>query len=412
MFEINSKYGPVKVYAETIENEAASQITAMANSPVGEDAHIRIMPDAHAGKGCTIGTTMKISKRVCPNLVGVDIGCGVLMVKTNIDFASRLDELDKVIRERVPSGFSIQPDEPLYSKGQYVSYVHEGIEIGVKLDGYVSFTVIPFPFLDKLSGTTNHRILRSMGTLGGGNHFIEAYEDGWIAVHTGSRNLGVQVCRYFQDLAEKNMPDGKVTKEEIEKVPPKHRELYIKYRKQDAKVPKDLAYLHGANMYEYLKTMDSCQTYASFNRRTILCTIIDAMGGECLDDIESVHNYIDHETRILRKGAISAQKGERCLIPLNMRDGVLICRGKGNPDWNFSAPHGAGRLYSRSAAKAKFTVEQYAESMTGIYTTCVNQSTLDEAPFVYKDMEEIMRAIEPTVTIEQRLKPIYNFKAN
>lgn len=412
MFEINSKYGPVKVYAETIENEAVSQITSMANSPVGEDAHIRIMPDAHAGKGCTIGTTMKISKRVCPNLVGVDIGCGVLMVKTNIDFGSRLEELDRVIHERIPSGFSVQPDVPLYRKELDVQYANGELRFCQEMDNGPFISCLPFPFLDKLSGTAKDRIVRSIGTLGGGNHFIEAYEDGWIAVHTGSRNLGVQVCKYFQAIAETNMPGKKVTKEEIEKIPPKYRELYIKSRKSDEKIPKDLAYLYGPRMYEYLMAMNSCQAYATYNRNVILDTIIHAMGGEALESIESVHNYIDSSTRILRKGAISAQSDERCVIPLNMRDGVLICRGKGNTEWNFSAPHGAGRLYSRNVAKAKFTVDQYAESMAGIYTTCVNKSTLDEAPFVYKDMEEIMRCIEPTVTIEQRLKPIYNFKAN
>lgn len=412
MFEINSKYGPVKVYAETIENEAVSQITAMANSPVGEDAHIRIMPDAHAGKGCTIGTTMEISKRVCPNLVGVDVGCGVLMVKTNIDFASRLDDLDRVIHERIPSGFSVQPDEPLYRKELDVWYANDELRFSQETDNGPFVSCLPFSCMSKLSGSAKDRIVRSIGTLGGGNHFIEAYEDGWIAVHTGSRNLGVQVCKYYQSIAEANLPGKKVTKEEIEKIPPKYRGLYIKSRKSGEKIPKDLAYLSGASMYKYLMDMNSRQVYAAYNRNVIIDTIVHAMGGEAIESIENVHNYIDSGTRILRKGAISAQAGERCIIPLNMRDGVLICRGKGNPDWNFSAPHGAGRLYSRSVAKAKFTVEQYAESMTGIYTTCVNKSTLDEAPFVYKDMEEIMRAIEPTVTIEQRLKPIYNFKAN
>lgn len=389
MFDINSKYGPVKVYAETIESEAVNQIIAMANSPVGEDAHIRIMPDAHAGKGCTIGTTMKISKRVCPNLVGVDIGCGVLMVKTNIDFASRLDELDNVIRAFVPSGFDIHAEPSEHA-----------VDIVRRL--------ICSDWMDQ---SALDRAYRSLGTLGGGNHFIEAYEDGWIAIHTGSRNLGVQVCKFYQAMAKDCCDGRKITKDMLYVIPAHLREDFIKSHTQE-KVRKDLEYLTGKSLERYLHDMHVCQHYAHWNRYYVLNEILGVMHGGYADFFESTHNYIDVDKRILRKGAISAQAGERCIIPLNMRDGVLICRGKGNPDWNFSAPHGAGRLYSRSVAKAKFTVEQYAESMTGIYTTCVNKSTLDEAPFVYKDMEEIMRAIEPTVTIEQRLKPIYNFKAN
>lgn len=412
MFEMNSKHGPLTIYADTIEDEAIIQIAEMANSPLGRGAHIRIMPDAHAGKGCTIGTTMLITDKVCPNLVGVDIGCGVLMVKTDIDFASRLDELDRVIREFVPSGFAVHEDTWVSDE---VDVFWQGDTLRVDAQGKYLFpvtTCMPFPCLHDLPGTQAYRITRSLGTLGGGNHFIEAYEGGWLAVHTGSRNLGVQVCKYYQNLAVAHLPKKSVSKAELEKIPPKYRELYIKERSMAEKVPHDLAYLMGDDLESYLDAMNSCQIYASLNRALVIAEILGAMGGTVMDSFESVHNYIDIQSKILRKGAISAQGGEKCVIPLNMRDGVLICRGKGNPEWNFSAPHGAGRLYSRSAAKAKFTVDQYREAMDGIYTTCVNQSTLDEAPFAYKDMDEIMRCIEPTVTIEQRLKPIYNFKAN
>lgn len=389
MFELSTKNGPVLVFAETIEQEAISQIYNMANSPVGENAHIRIMPDAHAGKGCTIGTTMRITDKVCPNLVGVDIGCGVLMVKTNIDFASRLNELDRVIREQVPSGFSVHSEPSYFAKN----------------------IVDKLICADSMDSSALDRAYKSLGTLGGGNHFIEAYEDGWIAVHTGSRNLGVQVCKEYQAYARDCCSGNKIAKDMLSVIPAKLREDFIKSHTRE-KVQKDLEYLADTPMQHYLHDMRVCQSYAHWNRNAILGTIISAMNGLDLVAIESVHNYIDVSEKMLRKGAISAQKGERCIIPLNMRDGVLICRGKGNPDWNFSAPHGAGRLYSRSAAKAKFTVDQYREAMDGIYTTCVSQATLDEAPFAYKDMEEIMRCVEPTVTIEQRLKPIYNFKAN
>lgn len=389
MFEMNSKHGPLTIYADTIEDEAITQIAEMANSPLGRGAHIRIMPDAHAGKGCTIGTTMFITDKVCPNLVGVDIGCGVLMVKADIDFASRLDELDHVIREFVPSGFDIHAEQSEHAR----DIVHRLI------------------CADWMDQSALERAYRSLGTLGGGNHFIEAYEGGWIAIHTGSRNLGVQVCKYYQAAAKDCCSGRKITKDMLSVIPAHLREDFIKSHTPE-KIRKDLEYLTGSSLEHYLHDMRVCQHYAHWNRFSILNAILDAMHGNYTERIESMHNYIDTESKILRKGAISAQDGEKCVIPLNMRDGVLICRGKGNPEWNFSAPHGAGRLYSRSAAKAKFTVDQYREAMDGIYTTCVNQSTLDEAPFAYKDMDEIMRCIEPTVTIEQRLKPIYNFKAN
>lgn len=387
--EFKSKYGEVKVFAKTIEEEAVSQIIQMANSPVGENAHIRIMPDAHAGAGCTIGTTMKITDKVCPNLVGVDIGCGVLLVNTNIHFEDRLNELDEVIRKWVPSGFSVH---------EYESVSEDFV--GLK-DMYC---------WDSLSKDAKHRVLCSIGTLGGGNHYIEAYKNGWISVHSGSRNLGVQVCKYYQNMAEREMKKFKVTPEELELIPKQDREAYIK-SKSAQKVPKELAYLSGDLMEMYLHDMKIAQKYAEINRRTIISVIVRAMNGSQMGKIESVHNYIDMDSMTLRKGAISAQDGEYCVIPMNMRDGVLVCRGKGNEDWNCSAPHGAGRLYSRSKAKELFTVAQYKESMEGIYTTCVSQDTLDEAPFVYKDMEEIMECISPTVEIVERLTPIYNFKA-
>lgn len=390
MFTMDSKYGTVKVYAKTIEEEAVSQIYAVANSPVGENAHIRIMPDAHAGAGCVIGTTMVVKDKICPNLVGVDIGCGVDFVKTDIDFIFRLDELDRVIREKIPFG----------------TEVHNCIR------------AFPFEELrcwDKLTDEVKDRARKALGTLGGGNHFIEAYENGGLAVHSGSRNIGLAVAKYYQRLAEKRIVEHnqRIMREELMKIEPAQRQTWLQANK--IVVNADLAYLTGQDMQDYLHDVAIMQDFANKNRFEMLNAIVDAMGGKILQHIESIHNYIDlsdENNIVLRKGAISAKKDEILVIPLNMRDGILICKGKGNSDWNCSAPHGAGRLYSRSKAKEIFTVTEYEESMAGIYTTCVNECTLDEAPFVYKDYQEIMECIEPTVEILERITPIFNFKAN
>lgn len=385
--ELNSKYGEVKIFAKTVEQQAISQIIEMANSPLGENAHIRIMPDCHAGAGCVIGTTMKITDKVCPNLVGVDIGCGVTLVHTNIDFASRLEELDEVIRKFIPYGQS----------------VHDKI-VPWRFEELMCWT--------ELRAADRERALYSLGSLGGGNHFIEAYEGGWLAVHSGSRNIGRKVAEYYQDLAEKQMASAaqSVRTEQLKQIEPQLREQWLK--DHQIKVFKDLSYLTGNEMLAYLHDIDIMQDFAEANRWFMLNEIVGAMGGFILRKAESVHNYIDVDNMILRKGAISAKKGEVVVIPMNMRDGMLLCVGKGNEDWNRSAPHGAGRLYSRSEAKRKFTVEEYAAEMKGIFSTCINESTLDEAPFAYKDFAEIMECIEPTVKIVDRMLPIYNFKAN
>jgi RNA-splicing ligase RtcB len=250
----------------------------------------------------------------------------------------------------------------------------------------------------------------SLGTLGGGNHFIEAYRGGALCVHTGSRNIGLSVAKYYQDLAAKKAKKrGAPNLEEIE--PRQRAAAMAEWKKAIKDQPTDLAYLEGEDMENYLHDCAILNAFARASRLTILGTIVEAMGGKIKEAHDTVHNYIDTEAGILRKGAVAARAGERLTIPLNMRDGVLICEGKGNPDWNYSAPHGAGRLYSRTAAKAAFTVEQYAAAMAGIYTTCVGPDTLDEAPFAYKDMQEIMECITPTVVILDRLTPVYNFKA-
>jgi len=383
----NSKHGEIIVYAKTVEQEAISQVLEMANSPLGEDAHIRIMPDCHAGAGCVIGTTMRITDKVCPNLVGVDIGCGVDLVCTDIDFTSRLDELDAVIREYVPFGMATHAEAKAWPFEDLRCWQH-------------------------LSTDAKTRAMTALGTLGGGNHFIEAYKGGWLAVHSGSRNIGYKVAAYYQGLAEKHIAEYNrdVRQKKMLEIEPAQRQKWLSDHK--ISINRDLCYLTGAGMIDYLHDVDIMQRFADDNRWAILNAIVKAMGGIITKHIRSVHNYIDTNSMILRKGAISAHEGQTLVIPLNMRDGMLICCGKGNQEWNESAPHGAGRLYSRSKAKELFTVAEYAAQMQGIYSSCINESTLDEAPFVYKDYQEIMNCIEPTVKVIDRLIPIFNFKAN
>lgn len=393
---MNSKYDEVKVYAETIEDEAISQITSIANSPLGEDAHIRIMPDAHAGKGCVIGTTMKFNGKVCPNIVGVDIGCGVLgykIAQRNVD----LEKLDKVCREVIVSGQAAR-------------------EKIVKPE--LQKELLPRLFCwDRL----RHKeyLYQSLGTLGGGNHFIELNKDQksnyWLLIHSGSRNLGKQVAEWYQKLAERTIVDDHFALRadliESLKMQGRQEEIEVELAKIPRRPVTGLEYLEGGNVKDYLHDMAICQTWASFNRVLIAKDIIDAMQWEVVSRIESVHNYIDIKNSIIRKGAISAQKDELCFIPLNMRDGTLICRGKGNPDWNYSAPHGAGRIMSRAKAKELISLEEFQDSMKDVYSSTVCEATIDESPFAYKDMEEIIRAVEPTVEICERLIPIYNYKA-
>lgn len=381
-------YDDVEIYAQTCEDEAIAQILEMANSPLGEKAHIRIMPDAHAGAGCVIGTTMHITDKVCPNIVGVDIGCGVDLIKTDIDFAVRLDELDRVIRKFIPYGQTAHASARHWDFEQLRCWKH-------------------------LDDRTQQLAMHSLGTLGGGNHFIEAYKNGWLAVHSGSRNIGLKVAKYYQGLAEKAMQDEnhRLINHALTEIPPQERENWLRANKPEA-VNKALAYLTGQNLEDYLHDIKIMQQFALDNRAIMLQIITQQMHGSIIECICSIHNYIDTDNMILRKGAISAQKGEIIVIPLNMRDGMLICEGKGNPEWNYSAPHGAGRLYSRSQAKKMFDVDEYRETMQGIYSTCIGFDTLDEAPFVYKDWEEIADCITPTANIIERLIPIYNFKAN
>ncbi len=381
----------VKIFAETIEDSAIEQIEKMANSAIGENAHIRIMPDCHSGAGCVIGTTMRIKDKICPNIVGVDISCGILLIKLNEDFSERLEELDTYIHKNIPSGMNVHEYD---SKFQF-----ENLRCW-----------------SSLRKETQERARKSLGTLGGGNHFIEAYKDGYLAIHTGSRGIGLNVANYYQSLAEKKMKErlDATKRMDLSQIPPREREAYIKAEKvRLAEMPTDLslAYLEGQEMEDYLYDSAVLKEFAEANRLHIAISIASGLNLSIVDGIETTHNYIDTQNLILRKGSISAQKGERVVIPLNMRDGILVCVGKGNPDWNFSAPHGAGRLYSRTQAKKEIPLEKYQESMKGIFSTCINEGTLDESPFAYKDAAEIIDLIYPTVDIIERLYPIYNFKA-
>ncbi len=384
---INLKSLDVKIFTDDVDSEVLEQIQQVAKSSVGENAHIRIMPDVHLGKGCCIGTTMKVIDKVCPNLVGVDIGCGVDLVKTNLDFKQMFDSLDNVIRNCVPHGLNVHKDKKDYA-----------------FDSLRCF--------DKLDGDVKERASKSLGSLGGGNHFIEAYENGYLAVHSGSRNIGNVVASYYQKLAMKNCKQeyDRQTRAVIAMTKPSQREAVATKRKENFEF--DIAYLTGTQMQDYLFDVDLMQKFAVANRQEMLKTIVEKLGGVITEKITSIHNYIEIETMILRKGAISAKKDEVLVIPLNMSEGLLLCKGKGNADWNCSAPHGAGRLYSRSKARQVLKMEEYKDSMKGIYTTCINKNTLDESPMAYKDSDSIINFIKPTVEVIARLKPIYNFKAN
>jgi RNA-splicing ligase RtcB len=394
MIELQGKYNTAKVFTDNIEQEAVSQIINLLNQGFVSGSQIRIMPDTHAGAGCTIGTTMTITDKIVPNLVGVDIGCGmetVLLVDSRVE----LQQLDRVIHENIPSGFSTRTK--------------------------------PHPFIEEVNlaelRCANHvnlnRAELSMGTLGGGNHFIELGKDDdgrlWLVVHSGSRNLGKQVAEYYQIAAYKDLEKKRNDRSMlISRLTQEGRQTEIEaelQKQKHIKVDKSLAFTEGRLFDDYIHDMVITQRYAELNRKAIVREIVKQMKFKVEDSFTTVHNYIEIETMILRKGAISSKAGEWILIPINMRDGSLVCIGKGNPDWNYSAPHGAGRLMSRSAAKGSITLSQFKASMEGIYSSTVNKSTIDEAPFAYKPMDEIVNNITDTAEIVKTIKPVYNFKA-
>lgn len=394
MIELRGKYNYAVVYTDNIEQEAVAQIIELCNQEFAEGSAIRIMPDTHAGAGCTIGTTMTIKDKIVPNMVGVDIGCGMETVRLKqkeID----LEKLDKTIYRYVPAGFNIRAKEhPFAGKIDF-----EGLEAK--------------KYIDK------ERARLSIGTLGGGNHFIEVDKDAegnlYLVIHSGSRYLGKQIAQHYQEKAYKALLNVEHLKQEVIntlKAQGREKDIQTELKKLGIhKVNRALAYVQGENFAQYMNDMKIVQQYAALNRKAMILEIVRIMGLEIEEQFTTIHNYIDTENMILRKGAISAQKGETVLIPINMRDGSLICMGKGNAAWNYSAPHGAGRLMSRGKAKATLSLKEYEEAMAGIYTTSVSKATLDEAPMVYKPMEEIMANIHGSVDIVKVLKPIYNFKA-
>lgn len=392
MIELNGKYNNCKVFTDNCDNETISQLMNILNLESMKDEQVRIMPDCHAGKGCVVGTTMTLkNKKVIPNLVGVDIGCGMYAVK--IEGEMNFERLDEVVNKYIPSGFNIH-------------------ELPIETD----------ELLEKLCAPVDiERANKSLGTLGGGNHFIEVDVDTngnyWLVIHTGSRHLGVEVCNYYQELGVKNLSDNSADiKRVIEELKSEGRQNEIQdvisNMKKKISIPKDLCCIEGADFDKYIKDMEIVQHHAKMNRILIAEVIMKHTGWKKTTDFTTIHNYIDTKNMILRKGSVSAERGEKLIIPMNMRDGSLICTGKGNPDWNFSAPHGAGRIMSRSKAKDDVDLEEFKATMNGIFSTSVCDSTKDESPFAYKSMEEIISNIAETVDIIDRIKPVYNFKAH
>ncbi len=399
MYRIKGNYNEAIIYASAIEEAAMEQLQTLCDMEIYKDSKIRIMPDVHAGAGCTIGTTMTLHGAVTPNMVGVDIGCGmetVMIKEKEIDF----EKLDQLIKEQIPSGMNVR------------SRKH------INADKTDVFNLKCLNRVEQLE-----KELKAIGTLGGGNHFIEVDKDEqgnlYIVIHSGSRHLGKEVADIYQDLAYKQI--NGMSKQEVRK---KIDELKAQGKKNEIEamflelkkntfnsIPKDLAYVQGELFDDYIHDMKIMQEFAQINRKTMMEIIIEGMGLTVLEQFTTIHNYIDTENMILRKGSVSAQKGEKLLIPINMRDGSLICIGKGNPDWNCSAPHGAGRIMSRSEAVRTLSVDEFEKQMAGIYTTTANIRTLDESPMAYKDMKDIVDNIEPTAQIIRVIKPIYNFKA-
>lgn len=398
MIEVKGKYNEARIFTDVVDSASIGQIQALCNQEFTVGSRIRLMPDVHAGKGCTIGTTMTITDKVVPNLVGVDIGCGMETTRIR-EKRLELQKLDKLIYERIPSGFSIREKAHRYAS---------------QID------------LSQLCCVRHVDLIRaekSIGTLGGGNHFIEVDRDDegnlYLVVHSGSRHLGVEVATYYQDEGYKvlNKTDDISLKAIIEQMKAEGREKEIQKELKklknikQTKIPHMLAYVSGELFQQYIHDMKIVQQFAMLNRQAMMDEIVKGMKLHVEEQFTTIHNYIDTDTMILRKGAVSAKAGEQLLIPINMRDGSLLCVGKGNEDWNYSAPHGAGRLMSRAEAKQSFTVSEFKKQMADVYTTSVGKATLDECPMAYKGMKDILDNIGPTADVVKIIRPIYNFKA-
>ena len=398
MVTIQGLYNTAVCYTPELEELAANQIKAVCDQAEFAGCKIRIMPDVHAGKGCTIGTTMTIQDKIVPGMVGVDIGCGmetVELAEHEIDF----DKLDALIRKEIPYGREVR--DTLHALNAEIDLTQLRCADQVNLN----------------------RAMRSIGTLGGGNHFIEVdrSEDGrlFLIVHSGSRHLGNEVAEYYQNEGRRALWGGAnyQIQEVIAQLKAEGRFKEIQKTisalrtEHELSIPKDLAYVEGKLFEDYIHDMKITQQFAMLNRKAMVDVIMTGMGFTAVESFTTIHNYIDTDAMILRKGSVSAMAGEKLLIPINMRDGSLICVGKGNQDWNCSAPHGAGRLMSRRAAFNALSMEEFKREMEGIYTTCVLPDTLDESPMAYKSMDEIIDQIGPTAEIVERIRPVYNFKA-
>ena len=400
MLEIKGKVNTAICYAKVIEQEAINQIKTMCDYELTKESKIRIMPDVHAGAGCTIGTTMTVNGKVCPNVVGVDIGCGMYTVKLK-DKVLDFEKIDEACHY-IPSGKD----------------VWEGREERFDLTKLKCFRHL----------WNTKRLERSLGTLGGGNHFIEIDQDSkgtyYLVIHSGSRNLGKQVAEYYQQLAidlHMGKEDYFRKRDEIiktyketgrrEEIQGALKELKKNYKTKVLSVPEDLCWLYGEFLKDYLHDVEICQQFAKRNREKMAEIILKRTNMTAIESFHTIHNYIDTKEMILRKGAIAAHKGEKVLIPINMRDGSIIAIGRGNKEWNNSAPHGAGRLMSRTKAKEEINMETYKEAMKDVYTTSVNETTLDEAPMAYKSLDDIIDVIRESVDVVEVMKPVFNFKA-
>ena len=416
MIILTGKYNEAKIFTNQIEESATSQIIQLLNQPFVQGCKIRIMPDVCMGNGACIGFTANLGDKVIPNLVGVDIGCGVLTIPlgpVNIDYK----RFDKILRENIAFGFEINSKQK---------------KTFDELENMHCYKYVVKYQYDK--------VLRAIGSLGGGNHFVEIDEDfegnKYLMIHCGSRHLGLDVCKHYQNMAgeeeNKNNINSLIAEMKASGRESEIQEAILNYKSKLDKIPKNLLYLVGKDRDEYLHDMRICQRYAALNRFTIAEELIKNYFNDCQVQLstggtlrikqkgkyniktewfDTIHNYIGDDN-IIRKGAVAAHEGQPLVIPINMRDGVLICRGKGNPDWNYSACHGAGRLMSRSKAKETLELSEYASQMNGIYSTCVNESTIDEAPMAYKSINDIIDNISDTVDIIKTIKPVYNFKAS
>lgn len=398
MIEIKGKYNEAKIFTDVVDSASIAQVQELCNQEFTSGSRIRLMPDIHAGAGCTIGTTMTIQDKIVPNLVGVDIGCGMETIRIR-ESHLELQKLDKLIYQKIPSGFSIREKAHKYINQIDLSELY--------CAKYIDIT----------------RAEKSIGTLGGGNHFIEVDQDDegnlYVVVHSGSRHLGLEVAKYYQEEGYKvlNHTDDVSMKQRIVQLKAEDRDKEIQKEIKRLKnlkqtnIPRQLAYVTGNLFDQYIHDMKIVQHFAMLNRQAIMDEIIRGMKLHVEEQFTTIHNYIDTEQMILRKGAVSAKVGEQILIPINMRDGSLICIGKGNEDWNYSAPHGAGRLMSRGEAKRSFTVSEFKKQMSDVYTTSVSKATLDECPMVYKEMQDILNNIDPTAEVVKIIRPVYNFKA-